>query len=122
MHMERRKKRSEIVREALENQLEASATRAGFGSMVLADEQGLIVAAHKPTEELEEVAAISTGLTHAKQLWQGTVRTAFGGLRISVAKVQADFGYLYLCATGGLTSSVEKELVVSGRGVCRILA
>ena len=119
---ERRRNRSNEPAEALKLQLEASATRAGFSSLALAEEHGLIVASAGEPTESEEVAALSPQFAGACELWHGTVATEGGEKLLTIAAVRSAAGPLFLTAVGGMRREIVPELVRSGQGVCRILA
>jgi hypothetical protein len=118
----RRDTRSDRVHEALKLQLMASARRAGFSSLVLADDQGLVVASIGNKAVSEHLAAISPGLASGMKTWHGKVLTNRGRVRLSVAPLRFEDSLLYLAATEGTASDISRELFTSGRGALRILA
>jgi hypothetical protein len=118
---ERRRNRSSEPSMALKLQLEASAARAGFSSLALAEEHGLVVASAGEASESEEVAALSPQFASACELWHGTVATESGEKMLTIAAVRAPAGPLFLTAVGGNRREIVPELVRSGQGVCRIL-
>jgi hypothetical protein len=122
MFVERRRNRSTETQKALELQLEASAERAGFCSLVLVEEQGLVVAGAGERALFEEIAAISPQVARARELWHGTVPTEAGDQLLTIAAVRSASGPLWLSGVGGKRSAIVAELGRSGQGVCRILA
>ncbi len=118
----RRVTRSEDVQEALRLQLTASAGRAEFTSMVLADELGTVIASTGNSEVGEELAAISPILSPGMKTWRGDVHTNRGKVKLVIAPVTVENNVLYLSATHGRESLITQELFISGRGVTRILA
>jgi hypothetical protein len=119
---ERRRNRSNEPTEALKLQLMASAMRAGFSSLALAEEHGLIVASAGEPSESEEVAALSPQFAGGCELWHGTVATESGEKLLTIASVRSAAGPLFLTAVGGKRREIVPELVRSGQGVCRILS
>ncbi len=118
---DRRTSRSSRIHEALELQLKASARRAGFSSIVLADDVGLVVAAAGNKSLSEHLAAISPGLASNMKTYHGRVLTNRGRVRLSVAPMKFENSCLYLSATEGTGPAIPKELFTSGLGVVRIL-
>ncbi|MCP4604244.1 MAG: hypothetical protein GY847_27600 [Proteobacteria bacterium] len=119
---DRRIKRSDRIHEALEMQLKASAERARFSSIVLADDAGFVVACAGNQTISEHLAAMSPKLASGLKTWHGKVLTNRGRVRLSVAPMRFDDSFLYLSATEGVGSEIPRELFTSGRGVVRILA
>ncbi len=117
----RRVKRSDNIQEALNLQLTATAKRANFGSLVLADDRGLLVASTTKKKVSEQMAALSPKLAPGLNTWHGRVHTNAGKLRLSIAPFRFGEGLLYLSALGGVSSSISRELFMSGLGVSRIL-
>ncbi len=119
---DRRLKRASDVALALRYQLDACRTDGRMQAMVLADEDGLCLAASGPLETCHEVAAVLPFLGRRRRDFQGTVLSAKGGLRVLVRAF--DFGgqELYACAIGGDEVQRAAELDRSVTGVTRILA
>lgn len=118
----RRVRRSKNAKEALELQLAAAADRAGFSTMVFADEVGLVIAAHGSPAIGEQLAAISPVLAPDMHVWHGTVQTTKGVVRLTVAPFRLGESVLYVSATEGRPSAISRELFMSGRGATRILS
>ncbi len=118
---ERRRNRSNECKRAIELQLEASAARGSFESMVLADELGLVVAAVGDRDETEYLAAVSPRLMDGKDLWQGKVQTVEHNLEVSVAKLDVEYGSFYLAAIGDWETKTVQGLDDTSRGICRII-
>jgi len=123
MESERRQKRSVNVHQALELQLNATAERAGFDSVILTEDQGIPVAGAGNVNECEEYAALAPQLVPGNQLWQGKIAIDNGPQKeVTVAPLHTEIGDLYVCAVGGDSEKVMAELLLSCRGVNRILA
>lgn len=117
---DRRRNRSENVLDALSCQLAASAKRARFSAMVLADDYGLIIANTGNKGVCEQLAAVSPLLARNMKPWHGNVETSKGKVRLSVAPIRVDDMRLYLTASEGKESRITGELFTSGKGVTRI--
>lgn len=119
---DRRRKRASDVALALRYQLDASRSLVHMEALVVADEDGLCLAASGPLDTCHEVAAVLPFLGRRRPTFQGTVLSAKGGLRVLVRAF--DFGgqSLYACAIGGDESQRAAELERSVTGVTRILA
>ncbi len=118
---ERRTSRSDSIHGALLLQLKASARRAGFSSLVLADDQGLVIACAGNQTIGEYMAALSPGLTMNFKTWHGKVLTNRGRVRLSIAPIKFEESHIYIAATEGSSKEIHKELFASGLGAVRIL-
>jgi len=118
---DRRRRRATDVALALRYQLDACRGPSAMEGLVVADEDGLCLAASGPLETCHEVAAVLPFLGRRKH-FQGTVLSAKGGLRVLVRAF--DFGgqELYACAIGGDERRRAADLDRSVAGVTRILA
>ena len=122
MLVERRRNRSQEVWRALELQLTASVDRAKFDALVLAEEGGLVVATAGMATDPDEIAALAATVIDGCELWHGTVHTAGGAESMTIARIRAASGQLFLAAVGGRNATIIDELRRSGDGVRRILA
>ena len=122
MQTNRRVNRSDDTQIALSYQLAATAARAKFGDIVLADDLGLVIAAAGRKNMCERLAAVSPMLASSEKTWHGSVKTSKGNIRISIAPVRVGSMQLYLCASEGEKSAITRELFTSGCGISRILA
>ena len=119
---DRRRRRASDVALALRYQLDACRTEGALEALIVADEDGLCLAASGPAETCHEVAAVLPFLGRRRPRFQGTVLSARGGLRILVRAFQFGAQELYCCAVGGDESVRDQELDRSVAGVTRILA
>jgi hypothetical protein len=118
---ERRQKRSYNTHKALGLQLASCAARANLSALILAEDQGLPVAATGNVEEAEEVAAMAPSLARDSGCWHGSVQTAEGIKSVTVCPVPTELGRLFLCAVSRVGARVDTELIRGGHGVRRIL-
>jgi hypothetical protein len=121
MFSERRRHRSNHLSTALHYQLAASAQRARFHTLVLGEEQGLVVAEAGPGAESEEIAALAPQIAGGSDLWHGRVTTSRGERVVTIAAVSSPHGRLFLSGVGGNRAAIISELRRSGEGVTRIL-
>jgi hypothetical protein len=105
MQTERRRRRGDTLEDALNFQLAACVEDEGLAAMVLADSNGLPLAAWGHSETCEEAAALAP----FEQGAEGRRRVRFGGHE------------LYLCAVGGNEIGRRRSLDRSATGVSRIL-
>ncbi len=118
----RRINRSSDVQVALSFQLAATAKRANFPAIVLADELGLVVSGVGSKRTCEKMAALAPMLTSRSKTFHGNIKTAGRQLRLSVAPLKIDGARLFLCAAEGDEEEITRELFNGGLGVSRILA
>ncbi len=118
---ERRTSRSPNVTEALRLQLRRSAHLSGASSMVLADDDGLVLASSRNDAVAEEVAAVARFLgssgTH-----EGPLPSSAGPQHVSVHRFGRSPARLYLCALGGRAEVRAVEIHRAIRGIERILS
>jgi hypothetical protein len=122
VQINRRKNRSSDVQVALSFQLAATARRAKFTSIVLADELGLVIASVGHRESCENMAAIAPLVATRTKTFHGNVRFQSNAVRLAVAPLNLDGALLYLCAAEGEEDDITRELFSGGLGVSRILA
>ena len=123
MRQERRNNRSYNVQEALELQLAETARRGSFSSVMLAENQGIPVAAAGNIAANEEICALAPSLVPGKRLWKGKIAIDNGPEKfVTIAPVKTEIGNLYLCGVGGDSSKVIAELLNTTHGINRILA
>jgi hypothetical protein len=122
MQPERRTHRSNNIFEALGLQLAATARRAGFTSLLLAEGQGIPVVSAGPCAALEEVAAVAPSLAPGARPWHGRLRGEGGATLVTVLPISTADGPLFLCAAGGSGPEVAADLLHGSLGICRILA
>ncbi len=117
----RRINRSEDIQVALSFQLAATAKKAKFGSIVLADDLGLVIAAAGRKSVCEQMAAVSPMLV-AKEGGACTIKNTKGSVLLSIAPIHIGPMQLYLCASEGEAAAAVQELHSGVVGITRILA
>lgn len=121
-HTERRTRRSDQHSKALYYQLEASRERATLEAMILADEDGLCVAASGDPATCEEFAVHTALVCEDAQSFAGTILAPARRWDVSMQRFDVEGVPLYLCAIGGDEAERAQEIARSMGGVSRILA
>jgi hypothetical protein len=117
-NLERRCLRSEDTRTALSYQLAFSAVQSGMEGLVLADNQGLLLAASPSTRRPEEIAACGPLALDIDE----PLGSELGSREdVSVQCFEIDGARLFLVGLGGMVSHRAMALVRAMRGICRIL-
>jgi hypothetical protein len=118
---ERRRRRSNDPSQAIRYQLDACRDHAGLDAMILADADGLCIAASGPAPACEEFAARVSVLHRDAHDFEGELWTADDRWDVHVRRFDVDGYELCLCAVGGLACERAAEVERSQRGVARIL-
>jgi len=119
---DRRRRRSNLPSEALRLQLAAARKAAGVDSMVLADEDGLCVAAVGAGWPHEEIAAYAAMVGGKVENFEGMLYSQDRCWNVRIRRFVADGAALLLCAVGGGGEPRAAALQRSIGGVSRILA
>jgi hypothetical protein len=121
MRQERRRTRSDDAGEAMRFQLDAARMAAGCDAMVLADEDGLCVAAAGGLPH-DEIAAYSAILGNKVENFEGILYSKDRRWSVRIRRFSAEGARLILCAVGGGSEARAEQLHRSVGGVSRILA
>ncbi len=121
-HIERRLQRSNDKYEALFYQLEACRERAKLDALVLADNDGLCVAASGDPTVCEEFAVHAAMVCDRTESFDGAVLSPTNRWEVLMQRVDVAGTDLYLCAVGGDPDGRAVEVDCSQGGVARILA
>jgi hypothetical protein len=119
--MERRRLRSRHLKEALSLQLDAC-RREGLEAMILADEDGMCVAAAGRGSVCEEIAAYVSLLGRKVGEFAGVLMHGADHWEVHMQRVEAGGGTMLLCAVGGESSIRARGVERSAGAVSRILA
>ena len=120
MRTERRKQRSDKHSEAMRLQLEAARRSSGSDAMVLADEDGLCVAA-AGTMPHDEIAVYTAMVGNKVENFEGTLYSKTRSWNVRIRRFTTQGARLFLCAVGG-TETRGDAIHRSIGGVSRILA
>jgi hypothetical protein len=118
---ERRRRRSDNTTEALRYQLAASREASAVAAMVLADEDGLCLAASGDGGTCDEVAARLTQIGARARDFAGTVFAARQAWGVELRRIAVGTDELFLCAVGGDPAARRSAVDRSAGGVARIL-
>jgi hypothetical protein len=121
-YMERRRRRADTVTLALRYQLDDCCRDGGIQAMVIANGDGLPIAAGGDAYTCDEVAARMVRVGPRIRGFDGTL---FGGgcrWDVQMAKVDADGCEVLVCAVGGSAAERERQIARSVEGARRILA
>lgn len=121
---ERRRRRSPDPLQALRYQLDETRRRGHFDGMVVADEDGLCLAASGETVACDEIAARLPLIARSLDYFEGLVRSPKARWPVRMSRIAIDKSRLFVCAIGGKQNepSARRQLDRSARGATRILA
>lgn len=111
---DRRQRRSDNIVTAIRHLLDAVTERFGLLSLVLGDEQGLMVAGSSPLVDPEELAACAPLVERA------VIDAEFEGWPLIVWPVHTRSGHLSFCAIGE-ERQVAAATMMANQGVRRLL-
>jgi len=122
MRMERRHRRAQSVTLALSYQLDQCCKDGSIQAMVVADGDGLPLAAAGDSFACDEVAARMVLVGSRICEFNGTLLG--GGVRwdVQMKKVMVDGSELLVCAVGGSAEQRKKQIARGAEGAVRILA
>lgn len=122
MPMERRRRRAQSVTLALSYQLDQCCRDGSIQAMVVADGDGLPLAAAGDSFACDEVAARMVLVGPRIAEFNGTLLG--GGVRwdVQMKKVMVDGSELLVCAVGGSAEQRRKQIARGAEGAVRILA
>lgn len=122
MKDDRRVRRSEQLDQALAFQLEACVERVGLEEMLLADQDGLLVASSAgSTTHSEEIAAILPLLARGHDFTGNLLSQGATCHKVAVSAFHAAETDLFLCALGDNGCETFAEIAQAKLGVTRIL-
>jgi len=118
---ERRHHRSDLITQALTYQLHACREDGRMHAMVVADEDGLPLAASGDAHACDELAASMAQIAARTEEFTGTL--LLGGRRWEVAmtRLSVDGAHLMVCAVGGSDDQRQRQVVRGAQGARRIL-
>jgi hypothetical protein len=119
---ERRRRRAKTVTLALSYQLDDCCRDGAIEAMVLADGDGLPLAAAGDVYACDEVAARMVHVGSRIREFNGTLLG--GGCRwdVQMTKVDVDGSELLVCAVGGTPAERKKQIARGAEGALRILS
>jgi hypothetical protein len=121
MRKERRRRRAKTITLALSYQLDDCCKEGAMQAMVVADGDGLPLAAAGDVFACDEVAARMCHVGSRIKEFNGTLLN--GGTRwdVQMTKLQVDGSELLVCAVGGTAEARKKQIARGAAGALRIL-
>lgn len=122
MRNERRVRRAETVTLALSYQLDDCCREGGMQAMVVADGDGLPLAAAGDAYACDEVAARIVHVGARIQEFNGVLLGTGQRWDVQMKKVVVDGSELLVCAVGGSPEQRKQQIARGASGALRILA
>jgi hypothetical protein len=122
MRNERRVRRADNVTLALTYQLDDCCREGAIDAMVVADGDGLPLAAAGDTFACDEVAARIVKVGTKIREFNGTLLGPGQRWDVQMTKIDIDGSELLVCAVGGSADARRKQIVRGADGARRILA
>jgi len=122
MRNERRVRRAETITLALSYQLDECCRDGAMEAMVVADGEGLPLAAAGDVYACDEVAARMVAVGRRIREFSGTVFNGGTKWDVQMRKVEVDGSALLVCAVGGSPEDRKKQIARGTEGALRILA
>jgi hypothetical protein len=119
--IERRRRRTDLITQALTYQLVACCEDGAVHAMVIADPEGLPLASSGEAGSCDELAARMALVGARTDAFDGTLLG--GGRRwdVQMTKVLVDGTPLLVCAVGGSAEQRRRQLARGAQGTLRIL-
>jgi hypothetical protein len=122
MRKERRHRRAQTVTLALSYQLDDCCKDGEIQAMVVADSDGLPLAAAGDTYACDEVAARMVLVGPKISTFDGTLLGPGKRWEVQMTKVHIDGSELLVCAVGGTPAQRKRQIARGAAGALRILA
>ena len=122
MRTERRRRRAKTVTLALSYQLDDCCKDGSIQAMVVADGDGLPLAAAGDVYACDEVAARMVLVGPRIREFSGTLLDGGARWDVQMQKVEVDGTDLLVCAVGGTAEQRSKQIKRGAAGAVRILA
>ncbi len=121
MRKERRRRRADSITLALTYQLDACCHDGRIQAMVVADGDGLPLAASGDTFACDEVAARMVHVGAKIREFNGTLLDGGARWDVQMRKVTVDGSELLVCAVGGTAEQRKRQIARGAEGALRIL-
>jgi hypothetical protein len=121
MRKERRRRRADSITLALTYQLDACCQDGRIQAMVVADGDGLPLAASGDTFACDEVAARMVHVGAKIREFNGTLLDGGARWDVQMKKVTVDGSELLVCAVGGTAEQRKRQIARGAEGALRIL-
>jgi hypothetical protein len=120
--LERRRRRTNLITQALTYQLSACCEDGKMQAMVVADEDGLPLASSGDRQACDEVAASMVHIGARAPGFCGTLLRLGQCWDVEMTQVVVDGSPLLVCAIGGSAEQRRRQLARGAKGALRILA
>jgi hypothetical protein len=121
MRKERRRRRADSITLALRYQLDDCCQQGSIQAMVVADGDGLPLAAAGDSYTCDEVAARMCHVGARIKEFNGTILGSGARWDVRMTKVYVDGSELLVCAVGGSPAQRKKQIARGAAGALRIL-
>lgn len=119
--LERRRRRSELITQALTYQLLACCEDGRMHAMVVADEDGLPLASSGDPGACDEVAASMALVAARTDQFAGTLYRGGRHWEVEMTRIPVDGSHLVVCAVGGSAEQRWHQVARGAQGTRRIL-
>ena len=119
--IERRRRRTDLITQALTYQLLACCEDGKMHAMVVADEDGLPLASSGDRHACDELAARMVHIGARTDTFSGTLLGDGERLDVEMTKVFVDGSELVVCAAGGSADQRRQQVARGAAGTRRIL-
>jgi hypothetical protein len=119
--IDRRRQRSSNASEALHHQLDACRRDGDIEAIVIADDEGLTLAASGDAAACDEIAARSAQVGRRVAEFSGTMLGHGQAWDVQVKRIHVVGGELLVCAIGGSSAMRQRQVERSAAGARRIL-
>lgn len=121
MRNERRRRRATTITKALEYQLLSCCEDGRIEAMVVADGDGLALAASGDEFACDEVAARMVLVGRKINEFSGTLLGAGHAWNVQMRKIELDGAEFLVCAVGGTPEARSRQITRGAEGTLRIL-
>lgn len=118
---ERRRRRADLITQALHYQLLACCEDGAMHAMVVADEDGLPLAASGDRQACDEVAATMVHVGARTGAFAGTLLRSGQRWDVDMTRIVVDGSPLVVCAVGGTPEQRARQIARGAQGAMRIL-
>lgn len=118
---ERRRRRSDLITQALTYQLAACCEDGCIHAMVLADDLGLPLASSGDPAACDEIAASMALVAARTDQFAGTLYRGGRQWEVEMTRIPVDGSHLVVCAVGGTAEQRWRQVARGARGTQRIL-
>jgi len=119
--IERRRRRTDLITQALTYQLLACCEDGDMQAMVVSDADGLPLASSGDRHACDEIAASMVHIGARTPGFRGSLYSAGKHWDIEMTRVQVDGSRLVVCAVGGTPEQRRRQVARGAQGTLRIL-